>query len=218
MIGVYKITSPSGRVYVGQSIDIERRWNEYKKLIKCKSQYKLMRSFLKYGVDTHTFETLLECSAKDLNLHERYYQDLYQAVSRRGLNCKLTRTDSKSGALSESTKKKIGDSNRGKLTGKKRSKECIEKRLRTRELNRSDERVSDFFKGKQVSQLTREKISKTMRGRKQTPEHIEKAAKAKHKPILHIESGIVYPSRKAAEAAFNKTIDYGLKKGIFKYI
>ena len=29
MIGIYKITSPSGKVYIGQSIDIERRWKKY---------------------------------------------------------------------------------------------------------------------------------------------------------------------------------------------
>jgi predicted GIY-YIG superfamily endonuclease len=24
--GIYKITSPSGKIYIGQSIDIEKRW------------------------------------------------------------------------------------------------------------------------------------------------------------------------------------------------
>lgn len=30
MIGIYKITSPSNRIYIGQSIDIEARWKSYK--------------------------------------------------------------------------------------------------------------------------------------------------------------------------------------------
>ena len=30
MIGIYKIVSPSGKVYIGQSTNIERRWKEYK--------------------------------------------------------------------------------------------------------------------------------------------------------------------------------------------
>ena len=31
MIGIYKITSPSGKVYIGQSINIEERWYKYNK-------------------------------------------------------------------------------------------------------------------------------------------------------------------------------------------
>jgi hypothetical protein len=32
IVGIYKITSPSGKVYIGQSINIERRIKEYKNL------------------------------------------------------------------------------------------------------------------------------------------------------------------------------------------
>ena len=32
MIGIYKITSPIGRIYIGQSIDVERRFKNYYKL------------------------------------------------------------------------------------------------------------------------------------------------------------------------------------------
>ena len=28
--GIYKITNPNGKVYIGQSIDIDKRWNKYK--------------------------------------------------------------------------------------------------------------------------------------------------------------------------------------------
>ena len=30
MTGIYKITSPTGRIYIGQSVDIYYRWNDYK--------------------------------------------------------------------------------------------------------------------------------------------------------------------------------------------
>ena len=30
MIGIYKITSPNNRIYIGKSINIGRRWEEYK--------------------------------------------------------------------------------------------------------------------------------------------------------------------------------------------
>lgn len=31
-IGVYKIESPTGKVYIGSSKDIESRWNQYRSL------------------------------------------------------------------------------------------------------------------------------------------------------------------------------------------
>ena len=55
MIGIYKITSPSGKVYVGQSVNIERRLKEYK-ILKCKKQVKLYNSFIKYGFENHKIE------------------------------------------------------------------------------------------------------------------------------------------------------------------
>ena len=48
MIGIYKITSPTGRIYIGQSIDIEKRIIKYQN-IKCKSQRLLYNSLFKYG-------------------------------------------------------------------------------------------------------------------------------------------------------------------------
>ena len=93
MIGIYKITSPSGKVYIGQSIDIEKRFKDYKRLSNCKSQIKLFRSFLKHGVDNHKFEILLECCIDEINKQERYYQELYNATCKNGLNLKLTNTD-----------------------------------------------------------------------------------------------------------------------------
>ena len=57
MIGIYKITSPLGYIYIGQSINIDYRFNVYKKL-KCKSQLRIYNSFVKYGVDNHIFEII----------------------------------------------------------------------------------------------------------------------------------------------------------------
>lgn len=272
MVGIYKITNPKGRVYIGQSTDIEKRQKQYRGLSNFKNQIRLYNSYKRYGVNKHIFEVVEECLEEDLNSRERYWQDYFNVTGKQGLNCKLQAGNGKSGKLAaevklkigrankgklkqpvsketrekialakrgkslteghkrkiaegnkgkkltEETKKRIGKGNKGKLTGRKRSRECIEKRLKTRELNGANKRVSEFFKGKRIPESVRDKISKTMTGRKQTPEHIENAAKAKYKPILHVESGIVYPSRKAAEAAFNKTLDYGLKKGVFRYI
>jgi len=55
MIGIYKITSPSKKIYIGQSVDIERRFKWHKKHT-IKTNGKLSNSFKKYGADNHVFE------------------------------------------------------------------------------------------------------------------------------------------------------------------
>lgn len=107
MIGIYKITNPKGRVYIGQSVDILRRFREYQNINNTKGQLLLNRSMAKYGVLEHIFEVVEECAAEDLNERERYWQDFYNVLEE-GLNCKLTKTGDKSGKLSEELKMKIG--------------------------------------------------------------------------------------------------------------
>ena len=32
MIGIYKIINPFGKIYIGQSVEINKRWGKYKRL------------------------------------------------------------------------------------------------------------------------------------------------------------------------------------------
>ncbi len=75
IIGIYKITNPRGNVYVGQSIDIFKRWDYYKKIKKGK--YKKCLSILKYGANNHRFEILTECSINELGQLETLYKKFY---------------------------------------------------------------------------------------------------------------------------------------------
>lgn len=108
LIGIYKITSPSNKVYIGQSANIQRRFNEYK-IKHCKKQQKLYNSFYKYGVDAHKFEILIICDFDKLNYYERYYQELYNSVEN-GLNLIYTKTDIRPIKISDETKRKMSES------------------------------------------------------------------------------------------------------------
>ena len=91
--GIYKITSPTGRVYIGQAKNIKSRWSSYKTMHhSIVGQIKLYRSFVKHGVENHTFEIIEECSIEQLNKRERFWQDYYDVLNR-GLNCVLVATD-----------------------------------------------------------------------------------------------------------------------------
>lgn len=85
-IGIYKIISPSGRIYVGQSENIETRWRDYK---YSKSQTRLIRSFKKYGIDNHIFEIIEECTLEQLTNRENFWQIHYDVISEKGLNCHI---------------------------------------------------------------------------------------------------------------------------------
>lgn len=155
MKGIYKITSPSGRVYIGQSIDIERRFRHYKRMI-CKEQIKIHNSLLKYGVDAHIFEVLELCDTEQLNNRERHYQDLYDSVAN-GLNLLYVKSEHFNGGHSDESKKKISDS----LTGRKLSEEHKYKIG----LNNSRRGMSDE---------TKEKHRLGRLGKKASPETIQK--------------------------------------------
>ena len=112
LTGIYKITSPTNRVYIGQSVDIKKRWGDYK-CLDCKSQTALYNSLLKYGVENHTFEIISRCYEEQLNEFERDFQEAYDVI-KTGLNCRLTETSDKSGKWSEEVKEKMRKSSIGK--------------------------------------------------------------------------------------------------------
>ena len=103
IIGIYKIINPKGKIYIGQSIDIERRFKEYK-TIQCKQQPKIYYSLKKYGPENHIFETIEECNLEQLNEKELYWKLYYNCIIE-GLNCELY--DNGIGPRSEETKQKI---------------------------------------------------------------------------------------------------------------
>ncbi len=107
-IGIYKITNPNNKIYIGQSIDLIARLAKYRDLSSSvKKQKRLWNSLIKYGSKNHTFEIIEECEIDRLNIRERYWQDHYDVTSRNGLNCFLTLLSDKSGSVSEETKERM---------------------------------------------------------------------------------------------------------------
>ena len=122
MIGIYKITNPKGKIYIGQTIDIQRRVYQYEKF-NCKEQPKLYNSLKKYGFENHKIELIYECDIESLTFFERYYQELYKSTENDNLNCFLVTTKDKTGRHTEETKTKISNA----LKGKKKTTEHISK-------------------------------------------------------------------------------------------
>ena len=160
-IGIYKITSPSGKIYVGQTINIEKRWSEYKlSYSNLYKQPKIFRSFEKYGVEAHQFEIIEECEREQLNEREIYWGEYYNTLGPNGLNLKLGNAK---GKMSEETKKQISTSLMGKP--KNSSKKGEEHKHFGK--SKSDEHKQNIKLGKQnISDETKQKMSENMTGKK----------------------------------------------------
>ena len=89
MVGIYKIESPSGHIYIGKSIDVYRRWYEHKKN-SARQCYVLKRSFQKYGGDAHSFSMLhelpMDVDHTTLDAYEILYIQIYRAAGIELLN------------------------------------------------------------------------------------------------------------------------------------
>ena len=81
MVGIYKITNQlNGKVYIGQSVNIEQRWKRHKQEVKNGNKtYKLYNAIRKYGIENFSFEVLEECLRDELNEKEIYYIKKYNS-------------------------------------------------------------------------------------------------------------------------------------------
>jgi group I intron endonuclease len=177
--GIYKYTSPNGKVYIGSSINILKRIKYYKSL-NCKGQIKLYNSFLKYGYDNHIFEILEECDIENLYEKERYYGELFNVLSNKGLNLILPKNGEIKNGISEETRLRMSESSRGD---------------------------KNSFYGKHHSEETKEKIRNAQLGRKHSEEHRMKVSKnnAKNlsKIVLDLNTGVFYNSIKEVAELYN---------------
>jgi group I intron endonuclease len=208
LCGIYKITSPKGRIYIGQCVDSISRWNSYKNM-KCERQPLLYKSFLKYGVENHSFEMihilnkdgLTKCEIKEeLNILEISYIKKMSSFKVKGNNGLNLTTGGHSTEFSEESIKKISDKAKGrkvspktiakivaKTTGQKRSddtKNKISEKLTGREFSEEHKKnISNAKKGVKsknpMSKETKLKISIAHKGKKKNPEAIKKSANSK---------------------------------------
>jgi group I intron endonuclease len=175
MVSIYKITSPSGSVYVGQSRETEVRMYRYGNLL-CADQPRIYNSLKKYGSENHIFEICHELpddvDQTTLDTYECLYMDLYRSCGIPLLNIKEggsygkhspeTISRMKGRACSEKLKEKNrllkGKSYEDRF-GIERAKKIKEK-LRLSRLNKSWEEIWGNEKGNQ-ERLNRSIRSKT---------------------------------------------------------
>lgn len=204
MVGIYKITSPSGRIYIGQSWGIKERFRRYRSM-KCERQIKLYASFVKYGVSNHSFEVIREYDATNISQGIIDSDEIYfiKYFKDSGIEVLNLQEGGSNGRHSEETKEKIRKANTGKIftdqrlrnmsisnTGKpspnkgKKMSEDTKKLISKAHIGKTmpeniKQKISEKLKGRIFSEKTRKKLSDAGKGRRQTAEHTENNRQAR---------------------------------------
>jgi len=177
--GIYKITSPTGAVYIGQSINISARRRYYKAML-CKDQPRIFNSLKKHGFENHLFEIICVCERLELNDKEKFFIKLHDSCnSIKGMN--LRSGGNGRGIVSSETLQKCSMALKGKPAwnkGKRWSNEIKEKisisvknsESHKKAINSIDfkQRKKDSSTGRKYTLETRLKIGLAHKGKKLT--------------------------------------------------
>lgn len=219
---IYKITSPSGKVYIGQSINVTKlRIPKYRNN-DCKGQIRLYNSIKKHGWDSHKFEVIEECPAERLNERERYWQDYYDVLDKnKGLNSVLTETNTlprvlsneyklkkseklKNRVLSDDHKRKIGEAHKGKKVSESTKSKMREYRIGKTLSDKTKKNISLKLSGKGNPMYGKKHLEKTKSIiSKKRLENIKKSEPSFSKYVLNTSLGIYYSSIKDASESLN---------------
>ena len=199
MQGIYKIKNKiNGKVYIGKSINIKRRWIQHRghfnKNNKRKSYFE--RSWIKYGEDNFEF-SIIEIIENNnlLNDREKYWITYYKSNNPKYEYNVSKGGDGRSAPCSEETKQNISKALKGKMAGEKHplygkhhSKEAKEK-------------MSIAQTGKHLTEETKRKISNANTGKHHTEETKRKISEGNKGKIVSEES-----KKKMSEAQKGKNL------------
>lgn len=186
---IYKITNPSGHIYIGQTMNFKKRFKSYKNGLAY-GQPKLYNSFIKHGFDNHIFNIIEDdILIENLDEKEVYYIKYFDCV-KTGMNCtyepiafmrgryhskdtklkmSIKRKGIKHGLPSELHIKNLSNSiKEGYKNGRKGS------RLGVKLSNETKQKLRVSRIGKIISKETRDKISKAGLNRKHSKETKQK--------------------------------------------
>lgn len=175
--GIYAIAVDNGKIYIGSSVNIERRWKTHQRDLRggTHANNYLQRTYNKYGANAFTLTVLEICAREELYAREQAYIDALAPELR--LNVSLVAAGG-CGPHSVETRKKIGARHKGRIhspevranmsaahKGKTQSAEFVAKRTAS-------------LKGRRHTSEARARMSEAAKRRYEDPEfrqaHIER--------------------------------------------
>jgi group I intron endonuclease len=183
--GVYVITNlTNGKVYIGSAVDFFNAW-VYRHIRglnnKTHKNIRLQNAWNKYGKDYFKFEVLEYCELENLIKREQYYLDTVlfaqeyiqsnkedERFEKLGYNISPTAGNVLGKRCSEQTKIKLSELNKGKPQPKNKYKRTASHL----------EKISLARKGKKMSPEQVERMRKYLTGIPKSKEHVEKVRQA----------------------------------------
>jgi len=213
---IYKITSPSGRVYVGRTSNFKSRMQDYKKKNPKLSQPLIGRSLKKYGFSNHEVVILEKfkgdneySSGKEMFWIRSFMSQFHKYPEQRGMNLTMGGEGTIGIFVSEEQKRKSSETRKANLTDEERTRlrnmSYVNNGLPSPRLGKThtDEvkaKLSAFHTGKkwnlgkvrtpEMKEKYRQSSMGKSLGRKYTGEKLERIRKSglsKRKPILQYD-------------------------------
>lgn len=161
--GIYKIVSPTNKVYIGQSWNIIARWSQHRR--EPRQKMAVIRSLHKYGHESHSFEVLHilpnDATQKILDQYEQIYMDAFSGCGITMLNMKEAGAY---GKMSIEARKKMSIANTGRSAWNKGKSGVYIASQETRE------KIAKIHKGRITTQSTKDKMAAKARLRRHTDE------------------------------------------------
>ena len=177
MTGIYLVTNKlNGHQYVGQSVNIKRRWMKHKCPSSITNDRIINKAYRKYGFDNFDYQVIEECSEEMLDEREKYWINNLNPV----YNMNEGGTGNKGHHHSESVKKIL--SNKSKAQWENSSAEEKAKRIANNLIGpRKGHKVSIETRsklrnaniGKKASEETKRKISLSLKGKNDNKSHFK---------------------------------------------
>lgn len=224
MIGIYKITSPTNKIYIGQSWNIEGRKSKYKSL-SCEKQKKLYASLKKHGFENHNFEIICELgqdtTQEILDKKEIFYIKYYKDLNYILLNIK---EGGSSGKHTEYSKLKISNAHKGKGNGMFGVEPWNKGKKGLYKVSDENKKIqSERQKGGKRSPETKQKMSNSAKGKIFSETHrknLSNSRKGKIVPWNKGKKGLYKASdetkKKLSEAGKIKILQFSINDNFIK--
>ena len=188
--GIYMWTSPSGKSYIGQAVDLDKRKSNFLSFGTRYAGSKINNARRKYNnIQYWTYAILEYCDIDDLDEREEYYISLYNTM-RKGYNCESGGNENK--IVSDEVKRKLSKAKKGEnnpMYGKHRDDETKSKLSEVMKGKYCGEKHPMW--GKHLTEEQKRKISEALKGEKHPMwgKHLDDETKDKirlrhNKPVI----------------------------------
>jgi group I intron endonuclease len=191
MTGVYKITSPSNKVYIGSSISINDRLTSYRNG-HLPYQKKLSASLNKYTPQSHSFELLEICCKENVRKRERFYCLKNNVLGELGLNLKIPHDNDGYVSISDETRKRLSEARTGEKNNMYGKKGELSPNFGKKYSEERRKKISERFAGEKHPMYGKKHSEETIEKMKANSKRVSRGEHSQAKKVMNIETGKIW--------------------------